>query len=90
MSNPYTDEAGVFKNKLGITDEASLKAAEYALTTTRADEIMSGRAGFTVSGYGLERQQAIHRHLFQDVYEWGMARTVPSSKRAPIENSVNG
>ena len=36
-----------------------------------------------MTGYGLDRLQAIHGHLFQDVYAWaGQVRTVPSSKRA--------
>ena len=36
-----------------------------------------------MTGYGLDRLQAIHKHLFQDVYAWsGQIRTVPSSKRA--------
>lgn len=83
MAGPYTDENGVFKNKLGLSTEAELRAVEYELTTNRADELMSGRAGVSVKGYGLERQQAIHKHLFQDVYEWaGQTRTVPSRKRA--------
>ena len=80
MSNPYTDESGVFKNKLGITNDAELKATEYALTTNRTEELRTGYAVLSTSGYGLDRLQAIHKHIFQDVYEWaGKARTVPSA-----------
>ena len=83
VAGPYTDENGVFKNKLGLTTEAELQAVEYAFTSNRAEELVSGRTGLSVSGYGLARQQAIHKHLFQDVYEWaGQTRTTPSRKRA--------
>lgn len=87
MSNPYTDESGVFKNKLGITNDAELKATEYALTTNRTEELRTGCAVLSTSGYGLDRLQAIHKHIFQDVYEWaGKARTVPSAKR--MDNNI--
>jgi cell filamentation protein len=83
MRNRYTDENGVFLNKLGIADAAELKSAEYTLTSQRRAELLSGVASLNVTGYGLDRLQAIHGHLFQDVYAWaGQLRTVPSSKRA--------
>lgn len=82
-NNGYTDANGVFKNLLGATDGAELQRAEYALAAIRSREILEGHARYGVTGYGLARQAAIHRHLFQDVYEWaGKIRTVPSSKRA--------
>lgn len=55
MSNPYTDESGVFKNKLGITNDAELKATEYALTTNRTEELRTGYAVLSTSGYGLDQ-----------------------------------
>lgn len=80
--NAYTDERGVFKNLLGVTDAATLQKAEYALAAIRSREILDGQVHLNVTGYGLDRQAAIHRHLFQDVYAWaGKVRTVPSSKR---------
>jgi cell filamentation protein len=83
MPSRYADENGVFLNKLGIADKAELKAAEYALTSRRMVELEAGRANLGVAGFGLDRLQAIHGHLFQDVYDWaGKIRTVPSSKRA--------
>src|SRR6218665_2542157 len=60
-----------------------LKSIEYEVTSARAEDILTGEISLGVSGYGLERQAAIHKHLFQDVYEWGgKTRPVPSSKRA--------
>ena len=85
MANAYTDGKGVFKNLLGQTDPEALRVAEYACTKSRSAEILGGHVRLNVSGFGLERQVAIHKHLFQDVYEWaGKIRTVPSSKRAEM------
>ena len=85
MANAYTDGKGVFKNLLGQTDPEALRVAEYACTKSRSAEILGGHVRLNVSGFGLERQVAIHKHLFQDVYEWaGKIRTVPSSKRAEL------
>ena len=82
MASSYTDAKGVYRNKLGITDTQQLKRVEYELTTNRSSEILEQKVLGHVQGYGLARHQAIHRHLFQDVYEWaGKTRTVPSSKR---------
>jgi cell filamentation protein len=79
---PYTDSAGVFYNKLGITDAELLRETEYALAALRADEILSGRVVLDVEGYGLQRQAAIHKYLFQNSYEWaGKTRTTSLSKR---------
>ena len=85
MANAYTDEKGVFKNLLGQTDAEALRVAEYTCTSYRASEILGGHVRLNVSGFGLERQVAVHKHLFQDVYELaGKIRTVPSSKRAEM------
>ena len=85
INNAYTDSNGVFKNLLGQTDAQALQVAEYGFTTARSIEILGGHVQLEVSGFGLQRLAAIHRHLFQDVYEWaGKIRTVPSSKRAEL------
>lgn len=82
MASAYTDQNGVFKNKLGITDEQLLLKMEYELVAQRSIELESGAIQLAEEGYGLARQQAIHTHLFQDVYDWaGQVRTVPSNKR---------
>jgi cell filamentation protein len=78
----YTDEAGVYCNKLGIMDADRLREVEYSLTATRSREILQGDALGKIRDFGLLTQQAIHKHLFQDVYEWaGKIRTVPARKR---------
>ena len=66
-SDPYLDPAtGVLKNRLGIADESSLEQAEADLVATRSYELsqtpLRGR-------FDLTHLQAIHRHLFGDLYE---------------------
>src|SRR5208337_1902475 len=77
--DPYLDAAsGVLKNRLGITDAATLEQAEAALVATRSYELsqkpLAGR-------FDLSHLEAIHRYLFGDLYEWaGELRTVDISK----------
>ncbi|MET4386432.1 cell filamentation protein [Bradyrhizobium sp. F1.4.3] len=65
----------VLKNKLHLKDQAGLDSFEAEITAQRAEEALpAGR--LTYSHY-----RAIHRHLFQDVYDWaGKIRTVRISK----------
>jgi cell filamentation protein len=75
----YLDPAsGVLKNRLGITDAATLEKAEAALVATRSYEL----AQTPIKGrFDLAHLQAIHRCLFGDLYEWaGELRTVDISK----------
>jgi cell filamentation protein len=75
----YLDPAtGVLKNFLGITDAAILEQAEASLVATRSYELsqtpLRGR-------FDLAHLQAMHRHLFGDLYEWaGQLRTIDISK----------
>ena len=67
--------SSVLKNRLGLTDRAALDAAERQLIRTRAVD------GVPTGDFDLAHLQAIHRHLFQDVYDWaGEIRTVEISK----------
>lgn len=65
----------VLKNIAGLRDAGALERFETAITAQRAGEpLPSGR--LTVRHY-----QAVHRHLFQDVYRWaGRLRSVRISK----------
>ena len=75
----YIDpESGILKNRLGITDEALLEAAEADFVAERSRELSET----SIQGhFDLAHLQAIHRHLFGDVYEWaGELRTVDISK----------
>lgn len=65
----------VLRNKLGLTDVARLDRLERRLVTQRAAE------GIPTGGFDLAHLCAIHRHLFQDVYDWaGELRTVEIAK----------
>ena len=78
-SDPYLDPAtGVLKNRLSLTDDATLENAEAALVATRSLELSEA----PVKGkFDLAHLQAIHQHLFGDVYEWaGELRTIDISK----------
>ncbi len=56
------------KNKLGLADHEALQVAE---TRCVADRLSDLRLGQTLSGsFDAAHLKAIHRHLFQDVYEW--------------------
>lgn len=65
----------VLKNVPGLHDPEALEAYELALSRERANQPLP-RGRLSVSHY-----QAIHHHLFQDVYPWaGRFRTVRISK----------
>ena len=63
-------------NKLGLTDEAGLEAAEVELTQARIEQFKPDFDDISLSALC-----GIHRFLFQDIYEWaGELRTVDISK----------
>jgi cell filamentation protein len=78
-SDPYLDpETGILINRLGISDESTLEQIEAALVATRSYELsqtpLKGR-------FDLAHLQAIHKHLFGDLYDWaGQLRTIDISK----------
>ncbi|MGH8855303.1 MAG: putative adenosine monophosphate-protein transferase Fic [Telluria sp.] len=66
----------VLINKLDLTDEAALEAAEVELTEDRIEQFNPDFNNISLSALC-----DIHRFLFQDVYEWaGELRTVDISK----------
>ena len=62
------------RNKLGIIDAGSLRAAESRVVSAREVEILRN----TLPGeYNLEHLKRFHGKLFGDVYDWaGETRTV--------------
>ncbi len=74
--DPYLDpKTGVLKNKFGITDAKRLDYIEREWVVQRIAE------GCPTGKFDLAHLQAIHRHLFQDVYSWaGEIRTVELAK----------
>lgn len=77
--DPYVyPGSSVLRNRLGIHDQAELNGAEYVATWTRRQELHA----HPITGYfDLGHLRAIHRHLFQDLFDWaGQLRTVEISK----------
>jgi len=74
MSDPdhcYPPAFTVLRNKLDIREAGTLEAAERQFVAQRLLEPVLG------GDFDLPHLRAIHRHLFQDVYEWaGELRTV--------------
>jgi cell filamentation protein len=69
---PGTD---VLRNKLEITSAEELDAQERRFVTARSMQ------GVPKGSFDLDHLRAIHRHLFQDIYDWaGKLRTVEISK----------
>ena len=75
--DPYLHpDTGTLRNRLGLTDHASLAQAERLLSHARGREAARMAFPFDAEGY-----RAIHEHLFQDLYEWaGQDRTVNVEK----------
>lgn len=71
----------VLRNKLGIASDEVLRDAENDLVEARLIELREFPRLLGERTYDLTLLQAIHRHLFQDVYEWaGHLRTVGIEK----------
>lgn len=78
-SDSYTyPDSDVLKNKAGLHAQSALDAFEADTTAIRLLELSE----YPIPGkFDLPHLQAIHRHLFQDVYDWaGQLRTVDISK----------
>ncbi|MDO5676335.1 MAG: Fic family protein [Propionibacteriaceae bacterium] len=71
---PGTD---VLRNKVGLTTHADLTAFEEAATRARLLELKRD----PIQGqFDYAHMKAIHRYIFQDVYEWaGQERTAPTT-----------
>jgi len=78
-SDPYLyPRTNVLKNLRGLTDPEHLERFEARRTHRRIAELIDN----ALSGeFDLAHLKAIHRYIFQDVYEWaGQFRTVNISK----------
>ena len=72
----YPPDYTVLRNRLAIRNAADLDRAERQFVVERAAQLVPQ------GDFDLNHLRAIHRHLFQDIYEWaGEIRTVELSKR---------
>ena len=80
---------GVLKNKLGITDPADLSRAATDSTALRLAEL---HASPVRGGFDSAHLQAIHHHIYQDLYDWaGELRTIDAGNvpASQVEKSLN-
>lgn len=77
--DPYLDpETGLLRNKVDARTQAAVDEAEGDLSFARLVQLMDRPSKATGE---LDELRAIHRQLFQDVYEWaGQPRTVDIRK----------
>jgi cell filamentation protein len=77
--DPYVDpETGLLRNLVGARTKEALDDAESALSFARLVQLVDHPPRATGD---LDELRAIHRHLFQDVYDWaGQIRTVDIRK----------
>jgi cell filamentation protein len=70
------------KNKLGITDPHQLATAEADLTGFRLAEL---RTASIRGGFDSVHLQEIHRHVYQDLYDWAgeLRRVDAGNQRTP-------
>ncbi len=82
----YPDTA-VLRNKAGLKDQQALDAFEADVTALCMLELIDA----PVQGnFDLAHLCAIHRHIFQDVYEWaGEIRTVDMSREGSRQSVLN-
>lgn len=72
----------VLRNRYGIKDAAQLQALERVRTGARLEELTNHDVRVPASLQGL---QAVHEHIFQDVYHWaGHVRKVDLHKPEPV------
>lgn len=76
FEDPYTyPGSSVLQNRLDIRDAETLDRVERAFVVQRM------HVGVPRGNFDLPHLQAIHRHLFQDIYDWaGEVRTVDITK----------
>jgi fido (protein-threonine AMPylation protein) len=80
---------GVLRNKLGITDSAAFLKATTDSTVLRLAEL---HASPIRGGFDSAHLQAIHHHLYQDLYDWaGELRSIDANNvsASQVEKSLN-
>ena len=80
---------GVLRNKLGITDSAALLKATTDSAVLRLAEL---HASPVRGGFDSAHLQAIHHHLYQDLFDWaGELRSIDTHNvpASQVEKSLN-
>lgn len=89
MRDPYFyPDTEILKNRLGIMDDAGLKAAEADYVSLRLAEL--ARDDF-VRIFDFDCLCRMHYRIFQDIFEWaGKPRIINIEKAEKAENALNG
>jgi cell filamentation protein len=82
----FWPNSNVLKNKVGLTTAEALQSFEYEATRERAEQLR--RQGLP-GRFDIDHFRAIHRYLFQDVYEWAVEFFKGSSTFAPIKTPAH-
>jgi len=80
---------GVLRNKLGITDPAALSRTATDSTALRLASLQESPVR---GGFDSAHLQAIHHHIFQDIYDWaGELRTIDNGNlpASQVEKSID-
>lgn len=80
--NPYlVPGTATLRNLLAITDPDELARFETNASVARIAQLLAGLQAPRPTRWDLEHLQAVHRHIFGDVYDWaGTIRTIAMSK----------
>lgn len=81
VKDPYIQENGTLKNKLGISDYDKLNLAEKDITFSKfLDVKRTFRTKFDISYI-----KSIHKHIFEDIFDWaGEFRKIPVYKEEVV------
>lgn len=87
MSDHYLLPNGTLRNKLGEMNAATLAQREGQIVAARELQL---RGRDSPSPRSLQALRAIHRHLFQDIYDWaGEFRTIDLMKEAEVGGPIS-
>jgi cell filamentation protein len=81
----YLDDNKVLKNLVNAKTDAELLEAEALFVYSRTIELAEMNTAFNINKFDLLKElQNIHRHLFQDIFDWaGKIRVVDIKKNIP-------
>lgn len=81
IRDPYVQENGTLKNKLGITDYDKLNLAERDITFSK---FLNVKKTFHTK-FDVSYVKSIHSHIFKDIFDWaGEFREVPIYKQEVV------
>ena len=81
VKDPYIQENGTLKNKLGISDYDKLNLAEKDITFSKFLDV---KRTFSTK-FDISYIKSVHKHIFEDIFDWaGEFRKVPVYKEEVV------